>query len=82
MNILKKMNLSVSSIWATCGEIYFRKIEHESFVELLSSQESMIISLGGGTPCYANNHELLKQEGVISIYLKASIDTLFKIVLQ
>jgi shikimate kinase len=36
----------------------------------------MIISLGGGTPCYANNHELLK-EGVISIYLKASIDTLF-----
>jgi shikimate kinase len=25
----------------------------------------------------ANNHELLKQEGVISIYLKASIDTLF-----
>jgi shikimate kinase len=23
----------------------------------------MIISLGGGTPCYANNHELLKQEG-------------------
>jgi shikimate kinase len=37
----------------------------------------MIISLGGGTPCYANNHELLKQEGVISIYLKASIDTLF-----
>jgi shikimate kinase len=36
----------------------------------------MIISLGGGTPCYANNHELLKQEGVISIYLKASIDFL------
>jgi shikimate kinase len=75
--IEEKMNLSVSALFEQRGEIYFRKIEHESFVELLSSQESMIISLGGGTPCYANNHELLKQEGVISIYLKASIDTLF-----
>jgi shikimate kinase len=74
--IEEKMNLSVSALFEQRGEIYFRKIEHESFVELLSSQESMIISLGGGTPCYANNHELLK-EGVISIYLKASIDTLF-----
>jgi shikimate kinase len=34
--------------------------------------------LGGGTPCYANNHELLKADNVVSIYLKASIETLFK----
>jgi shikimate kinase len=31
----------------------------------------------GGTPCYANNHELLKGKDVLSIYLRASIDTLF-----
>lgn len=37
----------------------------------------MIISTGGGTPCYFNNHLLLKNDGVISIYLKASIETLF-----
>jgi shikimate kinase len=37
----------------------------------------MILGLGGGTPCYANNHELLQREDVISIYLKASIETLF-----
>jgi shikimate kinase len=49
--IEEKMNLSVSALFER--GIYFRKIEHESFVELLSSQESMIISLGGGTPCYA-----------------------------
>ncbi|MFT5253932.1 MAG: shikimate kinase [Flavobacteriales bacterium] len=76
--IEEKTNLSVSALFEQRGEIYFRKIEHESFLALLSSQESMIISLGGGTPCYANNHELLKQEGVTSIYLKASITTLFK----
>ena len=34
------------------------------------------MSLGGGTPCYFNNHELLQQDDVFSIYLKASTDTL------
>ncbi len=37
----------------------------------------MILSLGGGTPCYANNHELLNGDGVVSFYLKASIETLY-----
>ncbi|MBC5839816.1 AAA family ATPase [Flavobacterium sp. F-380] len=76
--IEEKLNLSVSAIFEQRGEIYFRKVEHESFVALLSSPDSIIIGLGGGTPCYANNHELLKQEGVLSVYLKASVATLFK----
>lgn len=75
--IEKKTNLSINAIFEKHGEIYFRKVEHEAFLELLNSSETMIIGLGGGTPCYANNHELLKGENVVSIYLKASIDTLF-----
>ena len=76
--IEEKLNLSVSAIFEQRGEIYFRKVEYESFLGLLSSPDSLIIGLGGGTPCYANNHELLKQEGVLSVYLKASVATLFK----
>ena len=75
--IEEKENLSISSIFEKHGEIYFRKLEHQVFTELLNSPEILIIGLGGGTPCYANNHELLKEEGIISIYLRASIDTLF-----
>ncbi|MFB9077037.1 shikimate kinase [Flavobacterium procerum] len=75
--IEKKANLSINEIFEKYGEIYFRKLEHEMFVELLQSDENTIIGLGGGTPCYANNHELLQSENVISIYLKASIDTLY-----
>ncbi|MGM8362206.1 shikimate kinase [Flavobacterium sp. ARAG 55.4] len=74
--IEKKLGLSIKSIFAEKGEIYFRKLEHECFVELLNFTEPIIIGLGGGTPCYANNHELLKRDDVLSIYLKASIDTL------
>jgi shikimate kinase len=76
--IEKKTNLTINQIFENQGEIYFRKLEHTSFVELLNLPEQIIIGLGGGTPCYANNHELLKGDGVMSIYLKASIDTLFK----
>lgn len=75
--IEEKTNLSINSIFNKCGEIYFRKLEHEVFVELLNSPDKLIISLGGGTPCYANNHELLKGNNTVSIYLKASIETLY-----
>jgi shikimate kinase len=75
--IEKKANLSINEIFEQHGEVYFRKLEHEIFVELLQSPENNIIGLGGGTPCYANNHELLQKEDVTSIYLKASIETLF-----
>ncbi|MEZ7500515.1 shikimate kinase [Flavobacterium sp. Arc3] len=75
--IEKKAGLSINAIFEQYGEIKFRKMEHEAFVELLNAPGEMIIGLGGGTPCYANNHELLKGDDVQSIYLKASIGTLF-----
>lgn len=75
--IEKKCDLSIERIFTTKGELFFRKLEHQLFVELLENDEDLIISTGGGTPCYFNNHELLQKEDVVSIYLKASIDTLF-----
>lgn len=74
--IEKKVKMTIKSIFADKGEIYFRKLESECFVELLNFTQPIIIGLGGGAPCYANNHELLKREDVLSIYLKASVDTL------
>lgn len=76
--IENKANLSINEIFEQFGEIHFRKLEHEIFVELLQSSEDSIIGLGGGTPCYANNHELLKSDDITSVYLKASIDTLYE----
>ncbi len=75
--IEKRTNLSINEIFSKHGEIYFRKLEHEMFLELLNSSENNIIGLGGGTPCYANNHLLLQNDDIVSVYLKASIDTLY-----
>lgn len=74
--IEKKEGMRITSLFERKGEIYFRKIEHQVFKELMSSSDSFVLSLGGGTPCYANNHEFLQGDGIISIYLKTSIDQL------
>lgn len=75
--IEKKAAMTIETIFSNKGELYFRKIEHALFLEQMQSNESFVLSTGGGTPCYYNNHELLKNDNCISIYLKASVPTLF-----
>jgi shikimate kinase len=44
-------------------------------MEALNKNEENILILGGGTPCYYDNYLLYENE--ITIYLKASIQTLY-----
>lgn len=74
--IENKFGISINEIFETKGEIFFRKWEHHYLKEILDSNDSFILSLGGGTPCYADNHLFFNQENILSIYLKASIETL------
>ena len=76
--IEERTNLSIKEIFEQRGEIYFRKLEREVLIDLLNAPDDLILGLGGGTPCYANNHELLKGDNIMSIYLKASVNTLFE----
>jgi shikimate kinase len=70
--IEKETQISIAELFQTRGEIYFRKKENEILKTFLAKENDFVLSLGGGTPCYYNNHELLLQEDVFSIYLKAS----------
>lgn len=74
--IEERLNSSISTIFAEKGEIFFRKQEHLILKELINNDQSFVLSLGGGTPCYANNHLLIQEDNIQSIYLKASIQTL------
>ncbi|MFT6749342.1 MAG: shikimate kinase [Flavobacterium sp.] len=74
--IEKSENISISEIFETKGELYFRKLEKKIFDELMLLNRNIIISTGGGTPCYFENYKSLQNEKIISIYLKASIETL------
>ena len=77
--IEEKEQQSIKEIFKQKGEIYFRKIEHKYLKQFINENESYVLSLGGGTPCYAGNLDLiLKNKKSLSFYLRGSIPTLFK----
>jgi shikimate kinase len=75
--IKEKEQLKISEIFNKYGEIKFRLLENKYLVEILALNIDFILSVGGGTPCYANNMELILNKSV-SVYLNASIDTLYQ----
>ena len=74
--IESRMHKSVSQIFAEKGEEGFRKIEYNMLHEV-AEFEDVIISCGGGTPCFFDNIDYLNQQGEV-VYLKASPETLYK----
>ncbi|PQJ23359.1 shikimate kinase [Tenacibaculum sp. SG-28] len=75
--IEKQEKQTVKDIFKYKGEVYFRTIESKYLKELLASDDDFLLSLGGGTPCYANNMDaILNTQNTRSIYLKANINTL------
>lgn len=75
--IVAKENASIDAIFKNKGEIYFRKVEQLYVEELLAMQETMVISLGGGTPCYGTVMETINAtEDTASLYLKGSLEVL------
>ncbi|NAW50146.1 AAA family ATPase [Elizabethkingia argentiflava] len=65
----------IPSIFKEMGELRFRRIERDILKQILSLDENMILSLGGGTPAYYNNMDLINRHSK-SFYLRASIPTL------
>lgn len=74
--IESRMRKSVSQLFAERGEEGFRKIEYNMLHEV-AEFEDVIISCGGGTPCFFDNMDYLNQQGDV-VYLKATPETLYK----
>ncbi len=66
--------LSINEIFEKKGEIYFRNKEHNVLQNLLKNEEPFVLSLGGGTPCYFNNHEVIAKSDCVSFYLKGTAE--------
>ena len=79
--ISKELENSIQEIFEKRGELFFRKKEKEILERIFSLKEECILSLGGGTPCYYDNMEVIN-ENSISIYLRAKVDTLVKRLLE
>lgn len=75
--ISRRNKLTIPEIFEKKGEIQFRKLEREALEEILASEENVVLSLGGGTPVYYNNMEIINHSSK-SIFLRASVSTLYK----
>ena len=74
--IENRQRKTISEIFSEKGEEAFRLIEHKA-IEEISLFENVIISTGGGTPCFYNNMELMNKNG-FTIYLRTSPEELIK----
>jgi shikimate kinase len=56
---------SIAEIFAEKGEAYFRKKETKALTEMVQSALNAVISTGGGTPCHAENMDVMLNSGVV-----------------
>lgn len=76
--IEKQQKCTISEIFEKNGEEYFRQLETQCLLDLINtSDDKMIIAVGGGLPMREENRELLHKLGKV-VYLRAAIDTLEK----
>lgn len=76
-----RLKQSIPEIFSHKGEIYFRKQERLVLHDLLNTETDAIISLGGGTPCYYDNIELINQHSE-SVFLRTSVPMLAQRILN
>jgi len=72
-----KTGSTIPMIFELNGESGFREIERKVLVEVLSSHDKTIIALGGGTPCFSDNMQIIRSHST-SVYLKPSVNELSK----
>ena len=71
--ITAKENRMVSEIFSVFGEEYFRQKEKETLEALIGDHELMVLSCGGGTPCFFNNIDTMKKYGIV-VWLNTHAD--------
>lgn len=55
---------SVSEIFSVLGEDYFRQAERTTLLSLMNYPK-FVMSCGGGTPCFFDNMEIMKKNGIV-----------------
>ena len=65
--IEEKEGLTIKEIFEQKGEDYFRQAEKD-FIHQLDTGQNLVISTGGGAPCFFDNMDVMNEKG-LTIYL-------------
>lgn len=74
--IEERFHKTVGELFTERGEEGFREIERNMLHEV-ADIENVVISTGGGTPCFFDNMSFMNQKG-ITVYLNVSQDILLR----
>lgn len=75
--IVEHTGKSIAQLFEEKGEEHFRLLEKEVLYILTESHESFVMATGGGTPCFYNNIDYLKKNGIV-VWLNCSMDCLYR----
>lgn len=64
---------SIADIFKNEGEEHFRNLESFYLKKLIDNYQALILSTGGGTPCFNKNMNLMNANG-LTIFLNPSIE--------
>lgn len=73
--IEKKEEKSIEAIFNSKGEATFRDLESMYLNQVISRYTKAVFSLGGGTPCFNSNMDVLLKNGLV-IYIQMSPEAL------
>lgn len=73
--IVESAGKPITTIFEEEGEEYFRLLEKDLLEDVIRENPSLVLSCGGGTPCFFNNIELMKKEGLV-VWLNTETNTL------
>jgi len=67
----------ISDIFSSEGEDYFRQIESAMLKKVSENNDNIIISTGGGTPCFHDGMKYMKENGIV-VFLETPKETLIE----
>ena len=73
--IASEASQSVGDMFDQLGEEYFRTRERDTLDHLIDQHQSLVLSTGGGTPCFFNNISRMKKNGIV-VWLNTPVETL------
>lgn len=75
--IEKLENKSLAAIFQSEGEDQFRAIEKKTLNTFIKTHSDFVLATGGGTPCFFNNMEVMKKNG-LTIFLNVGVKELVR----
>lgn len=72
---IEKQHKPIPSIFSEDGEAIFREIEQKTLHQVAKTNQKLVISSGGGTPCFFDNLDFMKSQGLV-IWLNTPVETI------